>query len=103
MTRDDDQDVEAVGKYQRSIRLTQDMATRLHAVCDHLGVTVGAYLTQAIGEAVARHEVSLLAKQSKDSSLEIVSKLFETLAQQVDQDEQVEKPKPKRQRKNPGA
>lgn len=93
MTRVDDQDAEAVGKYQRSIRLTQDMATRLHAVCEHLGVTVGAYLTQAIGESVAKHEVSLLAKQSKDSSFEIVSKLFETLTSQADQEESVEKPK----------
>lgn len=95
MTRVDDQDAEAVGKYQRSIRLTQDMATRLHAVCEHLGVTVGAYLTQAIGESVAKHEVSLLAKQSKDSSLEIVSRMFETVLQQ---EQPLEKPEPKRPR-----
>jgi predicted DNA-binding protein len=94
MTRvDDDQDVEAVGKYQRSIRLTKDMATRLHAVCDHLGVTVGAYLTQAIGESVARHEVSLLAKQSKDNSMEVLTRFFEAMAQEAGTDD-----KPKRSR-----
>jgi len=60
----------------RSVRLTPDMLTRLNAVCEHLGVTVGAYLTQEIGRAVSRDEVSLLAKQSKDNSLEILSRLF---------------------------
>lgn len=77
MTQVEDQDVEAQGKYQRSIRLTQDMADRLRAVCEHLGVNVGAYLTQAVGEAVAKHEVSLLAKQSKDSSMEILLQVLQ--------------------------
>lgn len=79
MSRTEVQDVEAVGKYQRSVRLTQDMAVRLHAVCEHLGVNVGAYLTQKIGEAVSKDEVSLLAKQSKDGSMDILARLFEQL------------------------
>lgn len=61
----------------RSVRLTPEMITRLNAVCDHLGVTVGAYLTQEIGRAVSRDEMSLLAKQSKDNSLEILTRLFQ--------------------------
>lgn len=77
MTQVEDQDVETQGKYQRSIRLTQDMADRLRAVCEHLGVNVGAYLTQAVGESVTKHEVSLLAKQSKDSSMEILLQVLQ--------------------------
>lgn len=80
------QEVEPVAKYQRTITLTQDIADRLQAVCDHLGVTASAYIKQALGEAVSRHEVSLLAKQSKDSSLEILERLFTTLSEQESQE-----------------
>lgn len=61
----------------RSVRLTPEMLVRLNAVCDHLGVTVGAYLTQEIGRAVSRDEMSLLAKQSKDNSLEMLARMFQ--------------------------
>lgn len=61
----------------RSVRLTPEMITRLNAVCDHLGVTVGAYLTQEIGRAVSRDEMSLLAKQSKDNSLDMLARLLQ--------------------------
>lgn len=61
----------------RSVRLTPDMLARLNAVCDHLGVTVGSYITQEIGRAVARDEVSLLAKQSKDNSLEMLARILQ--------------------------
>lgn len=60
----------------RTIRLSTDVMARLQAVCEHLGVTVGAYLTQEIGRAVARDEVSLMAKQSKDNSLELLSRFL---------------------------
>lgn len=92
-TRREDQDVEPAGKYQRTITLTQDMADRLHAVCEHLGVTASAYLKQAIGEAVARHEVSLLAKQSKDNSMEVLTRFFEAMAQEAQEPETDDKPK----------
>lgn len=85
MTRESPE-VEPVAKYQRTITLTQDIADRLQAVCDHLGVTASAYIKQALGEAVSRHEVSLLAKQSKDSSLEILERLFTTLSEQESQE-----------------
>lgn len=68
----------------RSVRLTPDMLARLNAVCDHLGVTVGAYLTQEIGRAVSRDEVSLLAKQSKDNSLEMLAQLFQAVTKEDD-------------------
>lgn len=61
----------------RSVRLTPEMITRLNAVCDHLGVTVGAYLTQEIGRSVSRDEMSLLAKQSKDNSLEMLARMLQ--------------------------
>ena len=67
----------------RSIRLSTDVMTRLQAVCDHLGVTVGAYLTQEVGRAVARDEVSLMAKQSKDNSLELLSRFFTEAAKEA--------------------
>lgn len=60
----------------RTIRLSTDVMARLQAVCEHLGVTVGAYLTQEIGRAVARDEVSLMAKQSKDNTLELLSRFL---------------------------
>lgn len=60
----------------RTIRLSTDVLGRLQAVCDHLGVTVGAYLTQEVGRSVARDEVSLMAKHAKDSSLEILTKFL---------------------------
>lgn len=85
MTRESPE-VEPVAKYQRTITLTQDIADRLQAVCDHLGVTASAYIKQALGEAVSRHEVSLLAKQSKDSSLEILERLFTTLSERESQE-----------------
>ena len=67
----------------RSIRLSTDVMARLQAVCDHLGVTVGAYLTQEIGRAVARDEGSLMAKQSKDNSLELLSRFLTEAAKEA--------------------
>lgn len=61
----------------RSIRLTADVMTRLQAVCDHLGVTVGSYITQEIGRAVARDEMSLQAKRSADGSLEMLARMLQ--------------------------
>lgn len=66
----------------RTIRLSTDVMARLQAVCEHLGVTVGAYLTQEIGRAVARDEVSLMAKQSKDSTLELLSRFLTEAAKE---------------------
>lgn len=66
----------------RTIRVSTDVMTRLQAVCDHLGVTVGAYLTQEVGRAVARDEVSLMAKQSKDNSLELLSRFLTEAAKE---------------------
>lgn len=67
----------------RTIRLSTDVMARLQAVCEHLGVTVGAYLTQEIGRAVARDEVSLMAKQSKDNSLELLSRFLTEAAKEA--------------------
>ena len=66
----------------RTIRLSTEVMARLQAVCEHLGVTVGAYLTQEIGRAVARDEVSLMAKQSKDSTLELLSRFLTEAAKE---------------------
>lgn len=66
----------------RTIRLSTDVMARLQAVCEHLGVTVGAYLTQEIGRAVARDEVSLMAKQSKDNTLELLSRFLTEAAKE---------------------
>lgn len=67
----------------RTIRLSTDVMARLQAVCEHLGVTVGAYLTQEIGRAVARDEVSLMAKQSQVNSLELLSRFLTEAAKEA--------------------
>lgn len=69
----------------RTVRLTPDVLARLQAVCEHLGVTVGSYITQEIGRAVARDEVSLLAKQSKDSSLEMLARILQEATKEDDE------------------
>lgn len=67
----------------RTIRLSTDVMARLQAVCEHLGVTVGAYLTQEIGRAVARDEVSLMATQSQVNSLELLSRFLTEAAKEA--------------------
>lgn len=67
----------------RTIRLSTDVMARLQAVCEHLGVTVGAYLTQEIGRAVARDEVSLMAKHSQVNSLELLSRFLTEAAKEA--------------------
>lgn len=93
MTKEN-QDVEPVAKYQRTITLTQDIADRLQAVCEHLGVTASAYIKQAIGESVSRHEVSLRPQQMAGNAETMMAKFFESVlaagaeaeAQEVQQD-----------------
>jgi predicted transcriptional regulator len=90
MTREA-QEVEPVAKYQRTITLTQDIADRLQAVCEHLGVTASAYIKQAIGESVSRHEVSLRPQQTAQNAETMMAKFFEAAAsamenQEVEQD-----------------
>lgn len=67
----------------RTIRLSTEVMARLQAVCEHLGVTVGAYLTQEIGRAVARDEVSLMAKQSQVNSLELLTRFLTEAAKEA--------------------
>ncbi len=90
MTKEN-QELEPVAKYQRTITLTQDIADRLQAVCEHLGVTASAYIKQAIGESVSRHEVSLKPQQMAINAEAIMAKAFEQVvsaaqAQEVEQD-----------------
>lgn len=90
MTKEN-QDVEPAAKYQRTITLTQDIADRLQAVCEHLGVTASAYIKQAIGESVSRHEVSLRPQQMAGNAETMMAKFFESIAatveaQEVEQD-----------------
>jgi predicted DNA-binding protein len=99
MTDIDQTENEPVGKYQRSVSLDQQMAARLHKVCEHLGVTVSAYLKQVIGEAVSRHEVTLLPKQQVESAEAMLLKFFETAAQELQADKGGQDEKPRRQRK----
>lgn len=75
-------ELEPQAKYQRTITLNQDIADRMSAVCEHLGVTGSAYIKQVIGEAVARHEVSLFARQSKDSTAEVFAQLLSMMGEQ---------------------
>ena len=83
MSREIEVDAEANrSTVTRTIRLTPEVLARLQAVCEHLGVTVGSYITQEVGRAVARDEMSLLAKQSKDSSLERLARILQEAAKE---------------------
>lgn len=93
------QEIEPVAKYQRTITLTQDIADRLQAVCEHLGVTASAYIKQAIGESVSRHEVSLRPQQTAQNAETMMAKFFETIAAGVSEAQEVEQDGAKR----PGA
>lgn len=77
MNSQDEQASEHPGKYQRSIRLTHEMAARLQAVCDHLGINIGAYITAEIGRAVSRDEVSLSVKNTQTDALSMLAKMME--------------------------
>lgn len=89
MTKEN-QELEPVAKYQRTITLTQDIADRLQAVCEHLGVTASAYIKQVIGESVSRHEVSLRPHQMAGNVETMLAKFFESVAagseQEAEQD-----------------
>lgn len=61
----------------RTMRLTPEIMARLQAVCDHLGVTVGGYLTLEVGKSVARDELALLAKQSQEAAFKNAQILLE--------------------------
>lgn len=90
--------VEPVGKYQRSVALEKPMADRLHKVCEHLGVTVGAYLKQAIGESVCRHEMTLFPKQQGQDMQAMLAKFFEEVVQSAGEESDAQPERPKRQR-----
>lgn len=85
MSREAESDQEVRSTVTRSIRLTPEVLARLQAVCEHLGVTVGSYITQEVGRAVARDEMSLLAKQSKDSSLEMLARILQEATKEDDE------------------
>lgn len=85
MTTESEDQQQTRATQTRSIRLTTDVMTRLQAVCEHLGVTVGAYMTAEIGRAVARDEVSLQAKRSADGSLEMLAQMLQQAAKEEDQ------------------
>lgn len=84
MNHEEDQASEQSGKYQRTIRLTHDMAARLQAVCDHLGVNIGAYITVEIGRAVSRDEVSLSVKNTQTDALSMLAKVIEEAAKDAE-------------------
>lgn len=90
------ENVEPVGKYQRSVALDKAMADRLHKVCEHLGVTVGAYLKQAIGESVCRHELTLFPKQTGQNMEAMLAKFFEEVAQMAAEEKANEQEQPVR-------
>lgn len=78
--------VEPVAKYQRSVALEKHVADRMHKVCEHLGVTVGAFMKQAIGEAVSRHEIALFPKQAGANMEAMLAQFFLEAAKQVGED-----------------
>jgi predicted DNA-binding protein len=83
---EEDQSAEQSGKYQRTIRLTHEMAARLQAVCDHLGVNIGAYITAEIGRAVSRDEVSLSVKNTQTDALSMLARVIEEASKEEAKD-----------------
>lgn len=86
MRVEEEQSTDQPGKYQRSIRLTHEMAARLQAVCDHLGVNIGAYITAEIGRAVSRDEVSLSVKNTQTDALSMLAKVIEEASKEEAKD-----------------
>lgn len=66
----------------RTVRLSVDVMARIQAVADHLGVSVGAYLTQAIGASLSRDEMSLKPKQTQDEILLMIARMMEQAAKE---------------------
>lgn len=86
MSAEQEQSIDQPGKYQRTIRLTHEMAARLQAVCDHLGVNIGAYITGEVGRSVSRDEVSLSAKNTQNDALSMLARVIEEAAKEESKD-----------------
>jgi hypothetical protein len=86
MKHEEEQASEQQGKYQRTIRLTHEMAARLQAVCDHLGVNIGAYITAEVGRAVSRDEVSLSVKNTQTDALSMLARVIEEASKEEAKD-----------------
>ena len=93
MTEESQEIESGKGKHQRTVTLTQDMAERLLRVCTHMGVTPSAYLKQVIGEAVCRHEGSLLPKQAADNSQAMMERFFANMAEAIQEEQSNEEPR----------
>jgi predicted DNA-binding protein len=71
--------------YARSVRLTADVIERLSALCDHLGVTPGAYMTAAIGKCLAQDEVAFHTKQQTRKQVDALSAFMASFVEDVQQ------------------
>lgn len=59
-------------KVGRTLRLTPDINDRLIALCDHLGVTVNAYMSNELGKAIARDELTYNLRKNTNDMAELV-------------------------------
>lgn len=71
----------------KTIRLTQDIVDRLNVLCDHLGVTPGAYIVGEVGKAISRDEVALCAKQTTDKSSLLLEEFLRDMALEAAKDQ----------------
>lgn len=67
----------------RSVRLTVDVIDRLNALCDHLGVTPGAYMTAAIGKCLALDEVAFHTKQQTTKQMDGLTALMSLVSAEL--------------------
>jgi hypothetical protein len=54
------------------------MHQRLTALCEHLGVTVNAYMTGEIGKAVSRDEMAFKVQENQNSMFAALAELMES-------------------------
>lgn len=68
----------------RSVRLTADVIDRLNALCDHLGITPGAYMTAAIGKCLAQDEVSFHIKRQTARQMDGLTSLMSLVSAELE-------------------
>lgn len=67
-------------KIGRTIRLTPEVNERLMALCEHLGVSVNAYMTTEIGKAIARDELTYHLRRQTNDMADLIQSMVISMA-----------------------
>jgi hypothetical protein len=74
-------------KISRSARLTPEMFARLETVVGRLGVNMNAYISQAVGQAVARDELAYCVEKT---SLEVFDQIKNLITSELSECKQLD-------------